>query len=125
MVELNERDLEKLILIGDKVLIKPNKPPQKTDSGLYLPQGLHKKEELFTGYVMRVGPGYPIPAMRDPDEAWKEQADGGHYVPLQPVPGDLAIYLQKSVFDIVFNKKPYVIVPHNAIMMVVRDNDLI
>ena len=62
MLKLKEKDLEKIIIIGDRVLIRPAKPKNRTDSGLYLPQGVHKKEELYTGYVIKVGPGYPIPS---------------------------------------------------------------
>ena len=123
MLQIKEKDLSKLILIGDRVLIKPTKPNNKTESGLYLPQGMHKKEELYTGYVMKTGPGYPIPALKDIDEAWKSQEDDLQYVPLQPKAGDLAVYLQKSVYDLVFNKENYVIVPHSALLLLVRNDD--
>ena len=124
MLHLPEKDLDKLILIGDRVLIKPSKPNLKTEAGLYLPQGIHKKEELYTGYVMKVGPGYPIPAIKDIDEAWKEKKDDLHYVPLQPKAGDLAVYLQKRVYELVFNKENYVIVPHSALLLLVREEDV-
>lgn len=125
MLKLKDRDLNKLILIGDRILIKPTKPPVKTETGLFLPQGLHKKEELYTGYVMKVGPGYPIPAINDIDEPWKDKSDDVKYVPLQPKPGDMAVYLQKSVYELVFNNHRYVIVPHSALLFVVRDDDLV
>jgi len=125
MLKLKDRDLDKLILIGDRVLIKPTKPPAKTDTGLFLPQGIHKKEELYTGYVMKVGPGYPIPAINDIDEPWKDKSEEVKYVPLQPKPGDMAVYLQKSVYELIFNNHDYVIVPHSALLFVVRDDDLV
>jgi len=125
MLKLKDRDLSKLILIGDRLLIKPSKPTQRTDSGLYLPQGIHKKEELYTGYVMKVGPGYPIPAINDMDEPWKDKSEEVKYVPLQPKPGDLAVYLQKSVFELVFDNQDYVVVPHSALLFVIRDEELV
>jgi co-chaperonin GroES (HSP10) len=45
-------------------------------------------------------------------------------VPLQPREGDEAIYLQNSGFEIEFNKEKYVIIPHSAILMLIRDEDL-
>ena len=124
MIQLKENNLNKIILIGDRVLVKPTKPSPRTESGLYLPQGMHKKEELYSGYIMKVGPGYPIPAIQDDDETWKEKVDGVKYVPIQPKPGDLAVYLQKSVFAIEFNLETYVIVPYSALLLLVRDSEM-
>lgn len=121
MLNLNDHDLDKVILVGDRILIKPSKPDMKTSSGLYLPQGLHKKEELYSGYVMKVGPGYPIPAIQDVDEQWKDKQDEVRYVTLQPKPGDIAVYLQKSVYEIEFKKIRYVILPQSAVLLLVRD----
>ena len=125
MLKLKDKDLSKIILIGDRLLVKPSKPSQRTDTGLYLPQGMHKKEELYTGYVMKVGPGYPIPAINDVDEPWKDKTDEVKFVPLQPKPGDLAVYLQQNAYPLVFNNQDYVILPHSAVLMLLRDDDLI
>ncbi len=124
MLNLKQRDIQKLIVVGDRVLIKPTSPSDKTDSGLYLPQGMHKKEELRSGFVIKVGPGYPIPAISDIDEPWKEKTEEVRYVPLQPKPGDMAVYIQKSVFQVNFNKEEYIVAPHSAILMLVRDDEL-
>ena len=122
MLHLEHKDLKKIILIGDRVLIQPSKENHKTASGLYLPQGIHKQEELYTGYVMKVGPGYPIPAIQDIDEPWKEKREQVTYVPIQPQPGDLAIYLQKSTYEMIFNKERYVVVPNSALVLLIRDD---
>ena len=53
--------LRKIIVVGDRVLIKPKKMSDRTDSGLYLPPGVQEKEKVQSGYVMKAGPGYPIP----------------------------------------------------------------
>ena len=123
-LEIGEQKLEKFILVGDRVLIKPKSPQDKTKTGLYLPPGVHEKEKIFSGYVLKVGPGYPIPAISETEEPWKEQRDDVKYVPLQPKEGDLAIYMQKSGFEIEFNNEKYIIVPHNAILMLIRDEEL-
>ena len=124
MLQLSEKDLKKIIMIGDRVLIKPSKPTTKTEAGLYLPQGMHKTEELRTGYVIKVGPGYPIPMLQDEDEPWKDKRDSVKYVPLQPKEGDLAVYQQNTVFELVFNGEEYVIATYRGIFMLVREDDL-
>ena len=123
-LELGDQDLSKFILIGDRVLIKPKDPQSKTKSGLYLPPSVQEKEKTHSGYVLKVGPGYPIPAVTDEDEPWKDKQDEVKYVPLQPREGDLAIYLQSTAHEIIFKNERYVIVPHNSILMVIRDEGL-
>jgi len=123
-LQIEEKDLNKFIVVGDRVLIKPKNQQDRTKSGLYLPPGVHEKEQIHSGYVLKVGPGYPIPAIQDMDEPWKERKDEVKYVPLQPKEGDLAVYLQKSGFEIEFNKERYVIIPHSAILMLIRDDEL-
>ncbi len=121
---LEESDLEKFIVVGDRVLIKPKSPQEKTKTGLYLPPGVQEKEKIHSGYVMKVGPGYPIPAINEADEPWKDRSEEVKYVPLQPKSGDLAVYLQKSGYEIEFKDERYVIVPHSAILLLIRDSSL-
>ena len=121
---IEESNLEKFIIVGDRVLIKPKSPQEKTKTGLFLPPGVQEKEKIHQGYVLKVGPGYPIPAINEVDEPWKDRSDEVKYVPLQPKSGDLAVYLQSSGFEIEFNKERYVIVPHAAILMLIRDENL-
>ncbi len=121
---IEEKDLDKFIMVGDRVLIKPKNPMSKTQSGLYLPPTVQENEKVHSGYIVKVGPGYPIPAMTNEDEPWKEKREDVKYVPLQARVGDLAIYLHKSGFEIEFNKEKYIILPHAAIMMIIRDEEL-
>lgn len=122
-LQIDEKDLKKFIMVGDRVLIKPKNQLEKTKSGLYLPPGVQEKEKINSGYVLKVGPGYPIPAISD-DEPWREMKDDVKYVPLQPREGDLAVYLQKSGYEIEFNKEKYIIIPQSAILLLIRDEDL-
>jgi len=121
---IEESDLKKFIVIGDRVLIKPKSPLEKTKTGLYLPPGVQEKEKIQQGYVLKVGPGYPIPAINEVDEPWKDRSEEVKYVPLQPKNGDLAVYLQSSAFEIEFQGERYVIVPHSSILMLIRDEKL-
>ncbi len=123
-LQIDEKDINKFIMVGDRVLVKPKNQQDRTKSGLYLPPGVHEKEKVHSGYVLKVGPGYPIPAIQDSDEPWKDRSDEVKYVPLQPKEGDLAVYLQNSGYEIVFNGEKYVIIPHAAILMLIRDEGL-
>jgi co-chaperonin GroES (HSP10) len=123
-VLLNEKDLQKLIVIGDRILIKPKTPQSKTKSGLFLPPGVNENEKVQIGYVLKVGPGYPIASISETDEPWKNRTDEPKYVPLQPKEGDQAVYLQNSAIEIEFNNEKLMVVPHSAILLLLRDNGL-
>ncbi len=121
---IEEKDLQKFIMVGDRVLIKPKSPMNQTQSGLYLPPTVQENEKVQSGYVVKAGPGYPIPAMTDEDEPWKGNKEEVKYIPLQAKTGDLAVFMNKSGVEIEFNKEKYMIIPHSAIMMIIRDEDL-
>ncbi len=123
MTRITNKNIDKFTLVGDKVLIKPKESSTKTKSGLYLPPGVQEKESTHSGYIIKAGPGYPIPALQETDEIWKQDEEV-KYVPLQAKPGDLAIYLHKSGFEIEFNDEKYIILPHTAILMLIRDEGL-
>ncbi|MDP4185040.1 MAG: co-chaperone GroES family protein, partial [Bacteroidota bacterium] len=99
-------------------------PSGKTKSGLYLPPTVQEKESLQSGYILKVGPGYPIPALSEADESWKETREEVKYVPLQAKEGDLAVYMSKNGYEIEFNHEKFIILPHSAILMLIRDEDL-
>jgi co-chaperonin GroES (HSP10) len=123
-VLLDDKDLQKLIVIGDRILIKPKVPQAKTKSGLFLPPGVNENEKVQIGYVVKVGPGYPIPSVNDSDEPWKNRTEEPKYVPLQPREGDQAVYIQNSAIEIEFNKEKYIVVPQSAILILLRDDGL-
>lgn len=115
--------LKKLVVIGDRVLIKPTKPDERTASGLYLPPGVQEKEKVQQGYVIKTGPGYAIPMPVD-DEPWKQDEDQVKYVPLQTKGGDLAIFLLSGATEVMYENEKYFIVPQSAILMLEREEDL-
>lgn len=116
--------LKKLIVVGDRVLIQPVKQTEKTDSGLYLPPGVQEKEKIQSGYVIKVGPGYPLPLPADEDEMWKGKEEQVKYLPLQAQEGDLAIFLQRGAVEVIYEKEKYFIVPQASILMLEREEDL-
>lgn len=119
-----DNKLKKLIVVGDRVLIKPATPHERTSSGLYLPPGVHEKEKVQRGYVIKTGPGYAIPVPADNDEAWKPEEEKVKYIPLQVKEGDLAIFLLSGSTAVVYEEETYYIVPQAAILMLEREEDL-
>jgi co-chaperonin GroES (HSP10) len=119
----NDNRLKKLIVIGDRLLIKLTKPHERTASGLYLPPGVQEKEKVQQGYVIKTGPGYAIP-MPVENESWKGEEDQVKYVPLQAKEGDLAIFLLSGATEVIYENEKYYIVPQSAILMLERDEDL-
>jgi chaperonin GroES len=116
--------LDTIIVVGDKVLIKPKSADDKTSSGLFLPPGVQEKEKIQTGYVIKAGPGYAFPHIADNDDLWKQQEEKVKYVPLQAREGDLALYLQRDAIEIQYGGEKYFIVSHASILMLVRDDGL-
>ncbi len=108
-----------IIIVGDRVLIDPDEGMDKTPSGLYLPPTVKEKEKIMGGHVKKTGPGYPLPDS-SPDEAWKTGKRDIKYLPLQAVEGDYAIFLKESAMELEFEEKKYLIVPHSAILALVR-----
>lgn len=115
--------LKKLIIIGDRVLIRPTRPNERTESGLYLPPGVQEKEKVQQGYIIKIGPGYAIP-MPPEDELWKNQEEQVKYLPLQAKEGDLAIFLLSGATEIMYQGEKYFIVPQSAILMLEREEEL-
>ena len=118
------KNIDKFVVIGDRVLIRPEEQSDKTVSGLYLPPGVSEKEKIQSGYVIKAGPGYPIAAQSE-DEPWKESKEPIKFIPLQIKEGDLAIFLRKEAYEIEFEKEKFLIVPQSAVLMLIRNDDLV
>ena len=109
-----------LIIVGDRVLIQPDEGMGKTSSGLYLPATVKEKEKVSGGYVVKTGPGYPVHDPTASEEPWAVDRKKAKYVPLQAAAGDYAIFLREAAVEIEFEEKKYLIVPHSAILALVR-----
>jgi co-chaperonin GroES (HSP10) len=115
--------IEKFIVVGDRVLIKPHADSDKTSSGLYLPAGVQEKEKVQSGYIMKTGPGYAT-STQEEDEPWKESTEPVKYIPLQAKEGDLAIFIRKEAVEIEFEREKYLIVPQSALLLLIREDDV-
>lgn len=116
-------ELKNIIIIGDRVLIQPKSDQEQTKSGLYLPPGVKEKEKIQTGYIIKTGPGIPIPS-DGVDEDWKSEEDKMKFIPLQTQEGDLAVFLIAQAYEVRIKGEKYYIVPQRAILMLERDEGL-
>lgn len=118
-----DNTFKKLIVIGDRILIRPAKPSERTETGLYLPPGVQEREKVQQGYVIKTGPGYAIP-MPVEEEPWKSKEEQVKYVPLQAKEGDLAIFLLSGATEVLYENEKYYIVPQSAILMLEREEEI-
>jgi co-chaperonin GroES (HSP10) len=116
--------LRKVLMLGDKLLVRPAEGSQQTRSGLYLPPTVEEKEDIHSGLAVKVGPGFPIPALTDEDEPWKEKKEAVKYVPLQVREGDQVLYLKRNAFEVQLDGETYVILSQSAVLMIIRDDEL-
>lgn len=115
---------EKIIIVGDRVLIRPESSQSKTTTGLYLPPGVYEKEKVQGGYVIKSGPGYPIGLPSEEEEPWREKKPI-KYIPLQAKEGDYAVFLRKDAIEVEIEQQKLVIVQQSSILMLYRDDELL
>jgi co-chaperonin GroES (HSP10) len=120
-MNFNIKNKSRFVVVGDRLLLRPEEESNKTSSGLFLPPGVSEKEKIQSGYVIKVGPGYPTAANIE-DEPWKETKEPVKYIPLQAKEGDLAIFLRKEAFEIEFEKEKFLIVPQSAVLLLIRND---
>lgn len=112
-----------ILVVGDRVLIRPETGESKSPSGLYLPPSVLDKQEVRTGIVVEVGPGIPLGAPEESiDEPWKEKKTDIKYIPTQAEIGDFALFLGKASIEIKIETKVYLIVSQSAILILMRDD---
>ena len=81
----------KIVLVGDRVLIIPDKNQERTEHGLYLPPGVKDREKVTGGTVVQAGPGYAIanPNYIDQEPWSTSPKEPVKYIPLQAEAGDM------------------------------------
>ena len=88
--------------LGDKVVVKPAKAEEKTESGIILPGSAQEKPHQ--GTVVAVGPG-----ARD---------DKGNHIPLDVKEGDRVIYGKFGGVDMKYDNEEYVVLSEKDILVV-------
>ncbi len=113
-----------LIVIGDRVLIRPQADQEKTTAGLYLPQGVYEKEKVQAGIIVKVGPGYPIPdPLANDAEPWQTPKHENRYVPLQVKEGDMCIFMRSAGIEIEYDQEKFIVIPQSSILVVLREGE--
>jgi len=117
---------KKVILVGDRVLIEPDRDQEKTPHGLYLPPGVKEKEKVQAGYIVKVGPGYPVvnPNFIEQEPWSTTPKEPVKYIPLQAEEGDYALFLRDNAIEIEFEGKQYLIVQQQHLLMIIRPDTL-
>ncbi len=115
---------KQILVVGDRVLIRPDKGEKKSKAGLYLPPSVVEKQEVLSGIVVEVGPGIPL---GKPDESLEEPWSSGDgsavkYIPTQAEVGDMALFVNKASIEVKIENDDYLIVPQSAILILIRDD---
>ncbi len=114
---------KRLIVVGDRLLVRPESGEEKTNTGLYLPASAVSARSAQSGWVVSVGPGIPLPDFHEaPPEPWEDEAPNPRYMPLQAQEGDFVLFMRKAAVEIAFEKKDYLIVPNSAVLVLVRED---
>ena len=74
-LQIEEKNIDRFIVVGDRVLIKPKNQRERTKSGLYLPPGVQEKEKIHSGYVLKVGDLAYKDQDKFPFGAWCKEGD--------------------------------------------------
>ncbi len=115
---------KQILVVGDRVLIRPDKGEKKSKAGLYLTPSVIEKQEILSGVIVEVGPGIPLGnPEEDIDEPWStSDSSSVKYIPTQADVGDMALFLNKASIEIKIENEDYLIVPQSAILILIRDD---
>ncbi len=112
-----------IIVVGDRILIRPDSGEKKSAAGLYLPPSVMAKQDVRGGVVVEVGPGIPLGKPSDTiDEPWEATKKQPDYFPTQAEIGDYALFVSKAAIEINVEEVAYLIVPQSAILVLIRDD---
>lgn len=116
---------KRLLVVGDRVLVKLEDGEQRTKVGLYLPPTAVDSQAVQGGEIVSTGPGLALPDLTDQgEEPWRVSGGSGRearFVPMQAVVGDYALFFRKAAVEITFEGAQYLVVPQAAILALVRD----
>lgn len=86
--------------LGDRVIVEPEAPEQKTASGLYIPDSA--KEKPQAGIVVAVGPG--------------KISDDGKTIPMNVQTGDKVLYAKYGGTEVKVDGNDYIILRETDIL---------
>ena len=115
---------KRLLVVGDRVLVKVEDGEQRTKVGLYLPPSAIDSQAVQGGDIVSTGPGLAMPDLTDQgEEPWRIGGSNreARYVPMQARVGDFALFFRKAAVEITFENEQYLVVPQAASLALVRD----
>ncbi len=115
---------KRLIVVGDRVLVKAEDGDQRSKVGLYLPPTAVDNQAVQGGEIVSTGPGLALPDLADQgDEPWRIGGSNreARFVPMQAQVGDFALFFRKAAVEISFENEQYLVVPQAAILALVRE----
>ena len=115
---------KQILVVGDRVLIRPDKGEKKSKAGLYLPPSVIEKQEVLSGIVVEVGPGIPLGSPEENmDEPWSvNDSNSVKYIPPQAEIGDMVLFVNKASIEVKIENEDYLIMPQSAILILIRDD---
>lgn len=115
---------KQILVVGDRVLIRPDKGEKKSKAGLYLPPSVIEKQEVLSGIVVEVGPGIPLGNPEENmDEPWSvSNSSSVKYIPPQAEVGDMVLFVNKASIEVKIENEDYLIMPQSAILILIRDD---
>lgn len=119
---------KRLIVVGDRVLVKVEDGEERTNVGLILPASAVDSQAVQGGRIVATGPGLPMPDFAEnSDEPWRIGTSRREtkFVPMQARVGDYAMFFRKASVEMTFEQERYLVVPQSAILALVRhaEND--
>jgi co-chaperonin GroES (HSP10) len=121
---VREKD-KRLIVVGDRVLVRPEEGEERSKVGLYLPPTAVDSQAVQGGRILTTGPGLPMPDFTDAsDEPWRAAIRETRFVPMQARTGDYALFFRKAAVEITFEGERYLVVPQTAILALVRESSV-
>ena len=114
---------KRLIVVGDRVLVKAEEGEERTSVGLILPAGAMDSQAVQGGRIVATGPGLPMPEVSEHgEEPWRMGTTRREtkFVPMQARTGDYALFFRKAAVEMTFEAERYLVVPQAAILALVR-----
>ena len=118
------RKNKRLIVVGDRVLVKVEEGEERTNVGLYLPPTAVDSQAVQGGKIVATGPGLPLPdPSESSDEPWRTGPRETRFFPMQARTGDYALFFRKASVEITFENERFLVIPQSAILALVREDE--
>lgn len=110
-----------LLVVGDRVLVRPADGESMTSTGLILPASVADRDDVQAGRIVALGPGIAMPPSGFTfDEDWQKTRAEPRYVAMEARAGDVAVFFRKAAVEVTVENERLYVVPHGAILILLR-----